>query len=126
MWIASPYNRGHKLPRYENDQGLAMLLGHVDEVHLTGLPVAHDRQHQAPCQTTRQDLLAGRAPSPTVTTLPSGLKLTRVATPADPLRNYVLAGFDVQGVLRELRHGDGSVRVREAPPPPTPSGVTTP
>ncbi len=71
-WLVTPYNLNNGLPRFENGQGMAVLLGHETTIYLTGLPVRHAQQKDAPCETTRQDLLNGVHPQPIPFRLPGG------------------------------------------------------
>ena len=113
VWIVTPYNRGRKLPRYEEDHGLAWALEHVDKVHLTGLPVRHEQQGAVPYETTRAALLSGTDPRAETRRL-GNLRFEPRSEPtgaADAC--FVAAGFDPAGNLQDLQHGPGAVVVRE-------------
>ena len=115
VWIATPWNKGvGKLPRFEGEQGIAWLLGKVDEVHLTGLPRAHRLQHEAPCRTTRAELLAGVRPEPLHVALGGGVDVYLTDEVREPIKCYVEAEIDAKGRLVAVRHGPGSVVVTEA------------
>jgi hypothetical protein len=111
-WIVTPYNRGRRLPRFEDDQGLARLLRCENQVHLTGLPYAHDRQMDAPCRATRTELRLGSRPRPREFQLPGGLTGWALTT-SDDLSCYVVAAFDAEGKRVFLSHGPGTVEVTE-------------
>ncbi len=112
----TPYNRGAKLPRFEDGHGVEWALQRVDAVHLTGLPVRHELQESVPFAATRQAIRDGRAPLPVRATLPSGL-VFHEQPPTDELVEscFVAVGFDDRGELRDLQHGPGAVVVREGP-----------
>jgi hypothetical protein len=113
FWMMTPYNRGRKLPRYEDEHGLAWALRHVEKVHLTGLPVKHSLQGQVPYETTRTALLNGEEP-PTEFQTVGGLRIELIAEPAGVANAcFVAAGFDACGTLVDLKHGPGAVVVRE-------------
>ena len=115
VWLVTPYNLNSGLPRFEDDQGMAILLEHEETVHLTGLPVRHSQQNDEPCDTTRQDLLNGVHPQSLPFILPGGI--TGVAIPSEPdtLSCYVGVSLDALGI-QEVFHGPGSLRIREAVP----------
>lgn len=115
-WLVTPYNLNYGLPRFEDDQGMATLLGHEKTVHLTGLPVRHSQQNDHPCDTTRQDLLHGVHPKPLPFSLPGGITGVEVSPEPDQLSCYVGVWLDATGG-HEVFHGPGSLRIREAPPP---------
>lgn len=111
-WIVTPYNLKSGLPRFEDAQGMALLLRHEAAVHLTGLPVRHSRQQDEPCETTREDLLNGVHPRPIPFHLPGGI--TGVEEPSEPdsLLCYVGVSLDATGGS-EVFHGRGSLLIRE-------------
>lgn len=113
VWLVTPYNLNYGLPRFEDGQGMAILLGHEEAVHLTGLPVRHSRQNDEPCVTTRQDLLSGAHPQPLPFGLPGGITGVEVSSEPDLLSCYVGVCLNATGVS-EVFHGPGSLRVREA------------
>ncbi len=115
-WVLTPFNRGSRLPRYGDREGLAWLLKCVDSVYMTALPVSHDLQDPTPFSATRQDLRDGKKPKPQHRTLPDGAPIAMLPSfPENPLACYVAAGFDKNGIRRDLRCGPGSVVVREKP-----------
>jgi beta-lactamase superfamily II metal-dependent hydrolase len=113
VWIATPFSLNDGLPRFEDGQGMAMLLAHEAAVHLTGLPVRHAQQQDEPCETTRQDLLDGVLPQPTPFNLPGGITGVEEPTEPDSLSCYVGVSLDAAGG-REVFHGSGSLCIREA------------
>lgn len=112
-WLVTPYSLNLGLPRFENGQGVAILLGHEEAVHLTGLPVRHSRQNDEPCETTRQDLLNGVHPQPMSFGLPGGITGTGIPTEPTNLSCYLGVWLDRTGA-HEVFHGPSSLRIREA------------
>jgi beta-lactamase superfamily II metal-dependent hydrolase len=112
LWIGTPYNRGRKLPRFEDGEGMAAMLEQVDAVHLTGLPVAFELQERVPFEATRQGLRDGTEPRIVARGIGGSLRLTE-GTASGPDSCFVLAGFDADGRLEELHHGPGAVIVRD-------------
>ena len=112
LWVVTPFNKGRKLPSFTDDDGTDRMLKHVDSLHLTGLPVAHDLQGKTPCETSREDLRDGRHPRPVVEPLPGGLEIQREPDVADPLTTYVAVGVDRDGNVADTQYGPGSVVVR--------------
>lgn len=55
-WAATPYNRGQKLPRFEEGEGLSLLQAHEPELMLTALPVNVRGQAPLPERVRRADL----------------------------------------------------------------------
>lgn len=114
LWVVTPYNRGHKLPRFDDGHGVAWALECVEKVHLTGLPVRHDLQGKVPYVTTRQALRDGRNPAPEGQHLPGGLRFSLQADLSGTWDACVVAaGFDERGALVDLQHGPGALVVRE-------------
>jgi hypothetical protein len=112
LWIVTPYSRGEKVPSFDDDRGVHRMLTHVDAIYMTGLPEAHDKQHQTPCNATRRDLSQKADPSPSVFTLPGGISGTVAPTRSD-ISCYVIARIDPSGVAGIVGCGPGSVRVTE-------------
>ena len=112
-WIVTPFASGRLLPRFGDGQGVEWMLKHEAVILLTGLPVAYDFQGRTPYETTRQDLRDGRQPRPLVETLPGGTLLARAPATMGTARCYIAAGFVENGELADVRHGAGSVLVRE-------------
>jgi hypothetical protein len=116
VWVVTPYNLKNGLPRFEDGQGMAILLGYEPVVHLTGLPMRHAQQNADPCETTRQDLLNGVRPRPLPFSLPGGITGVEEPTEPDGISCYVGVWLDTSGAC-EVFHGPGSLRIREASPP---------
>lgn len=112
FWVVTPYNRGHKLPRYGTGRGLAQLLNHVDDIHLTALPdntaVPTDQHFIVSRQTLSGDELMS-SPIDQV----GGLDITGLTPqrPKSDYRHYIAAGFDHLGHLRECTFGPGSISI---------------
>jgi len=98
-WIITPYNKGLKLPRFENNQGIGMSLGYVDAIDLTSLHTRHDRELEAPYHTTRSIVEAG---------LPCGTD-----NEPDYQERGIVIGFDKNGTISERRYGRGTLRITE-------------
>ncbi len=60
IWVLTPFNRGQKLPRFEDGEGAALMLDHVESLLMTALPVAAGDQATSPIETTRQALRDGQ------------------------------------------------------------------
>jgi hypothetical protein len=106
-WAVTPWNRGATLPRFEDEEGIALLLTRVREVHLTSLPVEL-RPPLGSRQVTRTEVarrIARRrfggddivveydAPTPSAAT------------------SWVLASFDEDGTLTDIRLGPNAVTI---------------
>ena len=102
-WIATPFAR-QRLPRTNDDNGIAKALLHVDAINLTSLPFSHDKESDGPCKTTRTEINRNARPKKTgpVTT-----------DPAARARRYVALAYDKSATLQGQWHGDGSVLVSE-------------
>lgn len=112
IWVATPWNRGRRLPRFEDGEGLSRLLNHVDAVRLTGLPVSHDLQLPSPTRATRQQLRDGTQPRPHRRKLPGDLLVHDVRPSREPTC-WVAVGLDARGNVKDERFGAGSVVVTE-------------
>ena len=112
-WLVTPYSLKSGLPRFEDGEGMTILLDHEETVHLTGLPVRHSRQSDEPCETTRRDLLNGIHPQPLAFSLPGGITGTSIPTEPVDLACYLGVSLDATGA-RNIFHGPGSLRIREA------------
>jgi beta-lactamase superfamily II metal-dependent hydrolase len=110
--ILTPYNKGEKLPHFEDGRGVQRILQNVDAIYLTGLPVAHALQNEAPCHATRQGIATAQAPTPTEFTLPGGITGT-VTSERNDVSCYVIARFAENGTREILSCGPGSVCVTE-------------
>jgi Metallo-beta-lactamase superfamily len=111
-WAVTPFHR-QGLPRSGDfagngdPEGLASILAYVDEIHLTGLPFSHDHERQPPpCITTRAELRDRTRPQFTGP-LPEGFCRTVAA-----LDRHVVVGLDPGGIIRDRRHGPGTVLCR--------------
>lgn len=77
--------------------------------------MAHDRQGDAPLETTREDVRDGRFPRLATSTFFLGFDATRVHVPAGfEMKHWIAAAYDRAGKLLAIEHGPGSVVVREA------------
>ena len=112
FWVLTPFSR-QRLPRYDDGEGLALMLQHVDAIHLTALPQKRKLHSNVPFYATRGNLRDGRSPIAETTELGAGTNAVASRIPPGEIACYVVAGFDESGVLRDLRHGPGSVVVRE-------------
>lgn len=111
FWVATPYSLKVGLPRFGESDGPSRLLEHQPEFFLTGLPVAHDRQMEAPCEASLGELRAGTRPRAIPLSLPGGL--TGVVEPSrSDLSCYVVAAITPDGGYEVVSCGPGSVRVR--------------
>ncbi len=111
LWLITPYNKGCKLPKADQNEGLHYALDHVGALYLTGLPFPHAQQLQAaPREIDRQSLQQELAGGGSTRPLPGGWSFTPQPR-AEGLSCYIAAGFDSQGVMRDLQGGPGTVRV---------------
>ena len=112
LWIVTPFS-SKKVPSPQDGQGLHRLLQSVSEIHLTGLPEAHSRQADHPCETTRIEWRDGRNPVPLTLDLASGDHLTFDPPIDEDYSCCIVAGFDRNGTRKVLWHGPGTVRLKE-------------
>jgi hypothetical protein len=113
LWVATPYSLKEGLPRYGDDDGPARLLQHQPEFYLTGLPVAHDRQMDDPCDATLDELRSGTRPRVAHLLLPGGL--TAAIEPArSDVCCYIVAAIAADGSFQVVSFGPGAVRVRRS------------
>ncbi len=110
FWVATPYNLKGGLPQFGEDGGPARLIRHQTEFYLTGLPAAHDRQMDAPCEVTLNELRTGIRPRAIPIAFPGGLTATREPTRADA-SCYVIAAIAHDGSYEIVSCGPGSLRV---------------
>jgi hypothetical protein len=112
-WIVTPFNRGRKLPSFEDEGGLAWALRRVDRVHLTGLPVKARLQGKIPLETTRERLRRG-AHGVSGDLRVGAIALQPLPEPDSSLEScFVAMGFSKDGSLQDLRYGAGAVVVTE-------------
>lgn len=112
IWVVTPYNRGRKLPRFDDDGAIHRMFDYVDTLYLTGLPIAHDLQNDSPLNRTRRDVLSLLSSPKTTFELPGELRGT-----VEPIRLdvscYVVARFDNTGTPTIVCCGPGTVRMTE-------------
>ncbi len=113
FWIVTPWNRKRGLPRFEENQGVDLLLRSVSRLCLTGLPVAYESQGPVPAQATRAALHAGHAPASPPVPVAGEHTAQPIKFTAESLACHVLVGFDRTGQIQDERYGRGSVVVRE-------------
>jgi hypothetical protein len=123
-WVVTPWRRGwHRLPGAGDGEGLDLMLRRVTEVHVTALPFSHDREQEDPCVATRESIRDEDRPKPAETVLPSG-KHGLVASTSTTVDRHVVVEFDRRGLVGDIFHGPGSVRVtRAGGRPPQLSGI---
>lgn len=112
FWVATPYSSSD-LPQFADGHGPDRLLQRQPTFYLTGLPVAHDRQMEAPCMATREQLRLGQRPEPIV--LQFSKALAGYAIPPHDqtdLISYVVASFNRDGTLCNTWCGPGSILVQ--------------
>jgi beta-lactamase superfamily II metal-dependent hydrolase len=102
VWIVTPFKR-QRLPRAEEGQGMAAMLGFVNQFHLTAMPFRHDLENQTRCETTREAIRDNLRPR----------KLDRAASDAsNRLEARVVVEFGPSGNVKEMWHGRGTVLVQ--------------
>jgi hypothetical protein len=126
-WVVTPYNRS-RLPGAEDGQGIDLILRRVGEVHATSLPFRHDREHEAPCIATRESIRDGTHPIPVLRMSLPGRRIGSILPTSTDVDRHVIIEFDRRGMVGDIFHGPGSVRITRAggtsPPPAVPSGVS--
>jgi len=113
IWCATPFNGRGRLPRWSDGEGAQRMLGHVDELHVTGLPLAAAQQGAAPLRASRADLRDGRFGAPALE-FPGGMTVVLDDASAGNSQagaHMVAFGFDDRGGLQDRVHGDGTVIV---------------
>ncbi len=110
IWVVTPFNRGRRLPVFGDGEAIAHMLEYVDVVHLTSLPVPRGFQGRTSCRKTRMEVIeildsAARGESPAGS--------TTAVEPGEGVDCWVAVGLDEAGHLVDLRHGPGSIVVRE-------------
>lgn len=111
VWLATPWSKGKRLPRFEDGEGVQQHLSSVTELHLTGLPVAFRHQLPAPARATRAQLLAGQgAHSHSF----GPWQIQRVSeTPKGKDQCVLRVDLASDGEITGLHHGQGTVVVTE-------------
>lgn len=110
FWVATPYNLKGGLPQFGENDGPCRLLRHQPEFYLTGLPVAHDCQVDAPCKVTLHELQTGSRPRAIPLVLPGGLTAVAEASRSD-LSCYLIAAIAPDGSYEVVSCGPGSLHV---------------
>jgi beta-lactamase superfamily II metal-dependent hydrolase len=87
--VVTPWNRGHKLPRYEDDEGMDLLLRSIQEILLTAAP------HPSLCGTTSTRSQVGDTVQRR--RLGNRLLLEYEPAPAQVFAGWVRASFDATG-----------------------------
>lgn len=109
FWVATPYSRARKLPRFEDGQGVAKILARVEELHLTGVPFALPRAGRWPRSALARETKRAKLATDVV------IEITGAPRPVD--EHWVRASFDASGGLVAFEHGPGAVVViRDAEP----------
>lgn len=103
LWITTPYSKAHKLPRFEDGEGVALILGVVEKLHLTGVPFALARRGE----WERTDL--AREQKKVKLAKEVVIEVTGASTQVQD--HWVRATFDDAGQLVELKHGPAAVIV---------------
>ncbi len=110
FWVVTPYSKGRRLPRMEDGQGIHQLLNHVSCLYLTGLPVRHDRQADAPCETTRAECQQEIRPRPLAVPFAGGIT-GRALDASDAFKCWIGAEFSDEGTCENVWYGPGSIRM---------------
>ena len=104
VWIVTPFKR-QRLPRAEEGQGMAAMLGFVNQFHLTAMPFRHELEDQTRCETTREAIRDNLRPR----------KLERAAGGVpDRLDAHVVVEFSRSGEVQAMWHGRGTVLVKRS------------
>lgn len=114
-WIVTPYTRS-RVPRFEDGDGIHRLLQKVPELHLTATHSTPGGQSGAPLAVTRAALCATGPGQAAGMQLGPGVSLVKKpkCRPEQVLSHHVVAaGFREDGTRAEMRHGQGTLRVRE-------------
>lgn len=112
FWVVTPYNKGKRRPGMADGEGVYQLLQHVAELHLTGLPVSHDRQSEQPCKTTRSECNQGIRPRPLSVDFAGGITGIKFGVNGG-FKCYVVAEFSADGICEHVFHGPGSILLTE-------------
>lgn len=104
-WSATPWNRGHKLPRFEEGQGVEALLRSVPDLHLTSAPFARPQALGGDRLTRSQLAMAAR---------PGGGALAGTPLPPPPADAGAWWHFRFSSTgLEAATHGASAFTVRE-------------
>lgn len=106
-WILTPWKLGSgTLPRFDDDEGMALILSRVAQAHLTSLPVALSRSQTQ--TATRTEILEGmqreRFGDDTMV-------LAYDAAPVSAEGAWVLLSYDASGELAAPSFGDASLTI---------------
>jgi len=102
-WVATPFAR-QRLPRTDDDNGLAKVLQYVDAINLTSLPYSHDHEGDAPCKTSRSEINQNTRPT----------RIGSVTTdPAARSQRYVVFAYTKSAELKGEWHGNGALLVTD-------------
>jgi hypothetical protein len=55
LWVMTPWDRGRRLPRFDDREGVALLQGQHPELHLSALPFRSPRPQSTPFRLTRPE-----------------------------------------------------------------------
>ncbi|HSN98456.1 MAG TPA: MBL fold metallo-hydrolase [Candidatus Nanopelagicales bacterium] len=110
LWIATPMNRGEKVPRFEDGEGLARWLEHEPEMHLTALPEPYRPPSPPPWRAPRRSVLAGSRP-PGMPHIPGLPGMVPDPPPRNSLDHFIMAAYSSDGRCVEVQHGEGTVVV---------------
>lgn len=118
-WLIAPWNRGPGLPRFEDGQGVHLLLSCVDRLLLTRLPEKCSPTNSPPREATRQDIRDGKLPGMRRSKFDNQ---TIIPLPDSALEKdaWIALGFDRSGSLRDSRFGPATLRIKEGPVKPRP------
>ena len=107
FWVATPYNLKDGLPQFGERDGPRRVLQGQPEFYLTGLPRAHYRQMDAPCEATFRELQEGMRPRAVPFTLPGGSTGAMAPSRSD-VCCYVIAAITPDGTCEVVSCGPGS------------------
>lgn len=112
-WIATPYKRAPHPPRFEDGEGVALMLEQVDTLHMTSVLFHTPGEPGSPMSRLELHALAQKGSTPL--NLPGlAAQGAPLLNPKDPDHAWVAATFKSDGTLSALVHGSASVQVREA------------
>ncbi|MGV8124657.1 MAG: MBL fold metallo-hydrolase [Candidatus Xenobiia bacterium LiM19] len=110
FWVATPYNRGFQLPRFEDGQGVAQLLTSNDCLHLTALPFRSSEQFRGRVITRQQ---INGLKQRTAVKLAEGLTVQPVPAECEALDGVIWIGLDREGNPVDVRYGPDSLQIVE-------------